>query len=68
MTELGGDSASLAVMKDCFEKGLIAERAGRDNAVFKIMPALTIEDDKLLYGLGIVKDCIKNYLANKEVK
>ncbi|HZJ75284.1 MAG TPA: aspartate aminotransferase family protein [Clostridia bacterium] len=68
MTDLGGDSASLAVMKSCFKKGVIAERAGRDNAVFKIMPALTIEDEKLLYGLSIVKDCIKNYLANREVK
>ncbi len=68
MTDVGGDSASLAVMKACFEKGVIAERAGRDNAVFKIMPALTINEDKLLYGLSIVKDCIKDYLTNKEVK
>lgn len=66
MTELGGNSASLAVMKGCFEKGIIAERAGRDNAVFKIMPALTIEDDKLLYGLSVVKDCIKDYLTKEE--
>lgn len=63
MTDIGGDSASSAVMNGCFKQGVIAERAGRDNAVFKIMPALTIEEDKLLYGLSIVKDCIKDYLS-----
>lgn len=59
LTALGGDSFSKAVMKSCFANGVIAERAGRDNAVFKIMPALTIEEDKLLKGLEIARDCIK---------
>lgn len=59
MTALGGDRVSKAVMNDCFKNGVIAERAGRDNAVFKIMPALTIEEDKLLKGLETARGCIK---------
>ncbi len=61
MTALGGNKMSKAVMNSCFENGVIAERAGRDNAVLKIMPPLTIEEDKLLYGLEIVR---KSILAN----
>ncbi|MGI6746581.1 MAG: Diaminobutyrate--2-oxoglutarate transaminase [Firmicutes bacterium ADurb.Bin300] len=59
MTSLGGNNISKAVMKSCFENGVIAERAGRDNAVLKIMPPLTIEEDKLLKGLEIIRDSIK---------
>ena len=56
---LGGDKISKAVMNKCFELGVIAERVGRDNAVLKLMPALTIEDDVLLEGLQIVRNAIK---------
>lgn len=43
----------------CFEHGLIIELAGREDAVVKIMPPLTIEDENLMKGLEIIKDSIK---------
>ena len=50
------------ISKDCFKKGLVIERAGRENSVVKVMPALTIEDELLLKGLNILKDEIKEAL------
>ncbi len=61
-TALGGDDFSKKVMHKCFDNGVIAERVGRDNAVLKIMPALTIEEDILLEGLQKVRDSIKQCL------
>lgn len=48
-----------AIVDTCFEKGLIIERAGRDDSVVKIMPQLLIDDETLLKGLTIIKDAIK---------
>ena len=44
---------------NAFKKGLIVERAGRDNSVIKLMPALTIDDDLLVKGLDILKDVME---------
>lgn len=60
--KLGGDKLSAAASKECFKNGVIAERAGRDNSVLKLMPALTIEEDVLMKGLEIVRDSIKTVL------
>lgn len=50
------------ITKKCFEKGLIIERAGRDNSVVKLMPALTMPDEQLLKGLAIICDCVNEML------
>ena len=47
------------ISKKAFKNGLIVERAGRDNSVVKIMPALTIDEETLLKGLNILKDSAK---------
>lgn len=47
------------ISTECFKNGLIVERAGRDNSVVKLMPALTIDDATLEKGLNILKDTIK---------
>ena len=52
------DEMSKKIVKECFENGLILERAGRDNSVVKIMPALVIDDDTLKKGLEIVKKAV----------
>ena len=44
------------ISSECFKAGLIVERAGRDNSVVKLMPALTIDDETLLKGLNIIKE------------
>lgn len=61
--QMATGDASLAVSRACFEKGLIIERAGRDNNVVKLMPALTIPDDQLTRGLDIILESIKEVLA-----
>lgn len=53
---------AIKCVHDCFDKGLILEVAGRKDAVLKIMPPLTIEDDVLNEGLKIVKEVISNNL------
>ncbi|MCR4563927.1 MAG: aspartate aminotransferase family protein [Clostridiales bacterium] len=47
---------SQAVVNYCFAHNLILERAGRDNGVVKLMPALTVTKEELLKGLEIVKN------------
>lgn len=50
------------VARECFENGLIIERAGRNDCVLKIMPALTIEKDELTAGLEIIEKAMKKIL------
>jgi diaminobutyrate-2-oxoglutarate transaminase len=50
------------VSRDCFENGLIIERAGRNDCVLKLMPALTIEEDELLCGLEIIENAMRRVL------
>lgn len=58
----GTGAFSKKVLDLCFENKLIIERVGRQNAVLKIMPPLTIEDDILLRGLGILRDATRQAL------
>ena len=53
--EFADGKTAHAVADHCFQKGLIIERAGRDNNVVKLMPALTIPDDQLVAGMKIIK-------------
>lgn len=53
--DVGTGERAAAITKACFENGLIIERAGRDNSVVKLMPALTIPDELLIKGLDIIK-------------
>ena len=56
--QVADGKTALAIANRCFENGLIIERAGRDNNVVKLMPALTIPDEQLLKGLAIIKDAM----------
>lgn len=53
--DVGSGERAAAITKACFENGLIIERAGRDNRVIKLMPALTIPDELLIKGMDIIK-------------
>ncbi len=46
-----------------FEKGLIVERAGRNNEVVKVMPPLVIEDEVLNDGLNILKEVFEEVIS-----
>ncbi len=50
------------VAHECFANGLIIERAGPNDCVVKVMPALTIEKDELMKGLEIIEAAAKKFL------
>lgn len=56
------EKLALAICNKCFEKGLIMERAGRDNNVLKLMPALVATDDELMRGLDIIRDSMNELM------
>ena len=58
--DVGSGERAQAITKECFENGLIIERAGRDNSVVKLMPALTIPDELLIKGMDIIKNAINS--------
>jgi diaminobutyrate-2-oxoglutarate transaminase len=47
-----------AVTAEAFRRGLLAETAGSDSEVVKLMPALTITDDELADGLQTLSDSV----------
>lgn len=53
------DVVSRAIVKECFENGLIVERAGRNNDVVKLMPGLLIDEETLRKGLKIFVDAVE---------
>lgn len=62
--DVSNGKASDAITKKCFERGLIIERAGRDNSVVKLMPALTIPDSQLFDGLDIICHAVEDVLCS----
>ena len=54
---------AIAAVHEAFDRGLICEVAGRHDGVLKIMPPLTIEEDILAEGLGIVRDALAAVLT-----
>ena len=56
--------ASLAIkaVHEGFDRHLIMEVAGRKDAVLKLMPPLTIQEDVLYEGLAIVKASVEAVL------
>lgn len=47
------DIISKGIVKECFNNGLIVERAGRNNDVVKLMPSLLADEETLKKGLEI---------------
>lgn len=58
------DAVSRAIVKECFDNGLIVERAGRNNDVVKLMPCLLADDETLKKGLEIFVNSVANVLKN----
>jgi len=63
LAHCGGPAVAKAVGQDCFENGLIIERAGRADTVLKIMPPLTIDADVLGQGLRILEGALARQLG-----
>lgn len=62
------ETLSRQIVNECFNNGLILERAGRNNSVVKIMPPLTIDKDTLLKGLNILNNAVEKVLNQKTKK
>jgi len=54
------------ISEKCFENGLVIELAGADNQVIKFLPALTIDEETLLRGIGMVDQSIAEILQEKK--
>ncbi|WP_028062412.1 diaminobutyrate--2-oxoglutarate transaminase [Solirubrobacter soli] len=55
---LGVPGLAREVAERAFAAGLVIETAGRDDAVLKIMPPLTISLDELTFGLDVIEAAI----------
>ncbi len=55
------------VAKKAFENGLIIETCGSQDEVLKLLPPLTISDDHLNQGLGILTDSVHTMMNKKPV-
>lgn len=53
---------SKAIAKTCFETGLLISPCGVSGGVVKLIPPLTIPDDQLQQGLGILSDAVKKQM------
>ncbi len=53
------DVVSKGIVRECFNNGLIVERAGRNNDVVKLMPCLLADDETLKKGLEILVNAVK---------
>ncbi len=54
------------VSRKAFDKGLVFELSGADGQVIKFLPALTIEENTLRLGMGILDETIGEVLAEKQ--
>ena len=53
------DAVSRAIVRECFDNGLIVERAGRNNDVVKLMPCLITDEETLRKGMEIFVKAVK---------
>jgi diaminobutyrate-2-oxoglutarate transaminase len=58
VSEVGGPRLAKRVTDMCFEKGLIVERAGRQDTVIKLLPPLTIDANVLEEGCQIIRESV----------
>lgn len=61
------DGLAGRVAQEAFSRGLIMETAGSRDEVFKLFPALTIDDSALAEGLEIIEESVRAVLGVKEV-
>lgn len=62
LANFGGSSLAKKVGMRCFEKGLIVERAGRNDTVIKLLPPLTTELPTLKEGCSIIETAFSECL------
>ncbi|ATP39438.1 diaminobutyrate--2-oxoglutarate transaminase [Solibacillus sp. R5-41] len=53
------------IIKECFNRGLIIEKAGRNGSVIKLLPPLTITEENLRAGLETLEGVLLDILSYK---
>jgi len=61
--DLAPEGLANRVSRHAFERGLILETAGPGDKVLKVLPPLTIDDEGLAAGLGILEESLQQALA-----
>lgn len=61
MSGLGGEALAKKISSECFRNGLIVDRAGRGDSVFRLLPPLASEIKGLERGCSILLNAIKKY-------
>nr|ABF19050.1 EctB [Alkalihalobacillus alcalophilus] len=57
---------SAQVAKEAFKRGLIMETSGPEDEVFKLFPALTIDNETLEKGFDVIEESVKAVVGSKE--
>lgn len=52
------------IIKECFDRGLIVEKAGRNGSVIKLLPPLTITEENLRAGLETLREVLMELLSS----
>lgn len=63
LSKLGDAELSKKIVMDCFDNGLIIERAGRGDSVVKLLPPLTIESANLERGCEILYEAMHKHIV-----
>lgn len=66
--DVHSEELARSIVNECFNNGLILERAGRENSVVKIMPPLVIEEELLLDGLNVLNNSIRKVMNDKKLE
>lgn len=67
LSKVGDSSLSKKIVIDCFDKGLIIERTGRQDSVVKLLPPLTITPHHLERGCEILSEVIHSNIMSYEI-
>ncbi len=64
LSHVGGRQAANDVVAFCFERGLIVESTGRDKAVLKLLPPLTMDPDVMRHGCELIYEALHTTLTH----
>src|SRR5690606_38007038 len=56
------------VIEEAFRRGVIVETSGPTSDVVKFLPSLTIPQDELLRGAGIIEESLRDVLAERGLR
>ena len=64
---LDDSSICSKIIKECFDRGLIIENAGRNGSVIKLLPPLTITEENLRAGLEILEEVLREIVPYRSL-